>query len=382
MKEQKFMERALQLALKAKGNTSPNPLVGAVLVKEGTIIGEGYHRKAGTAHAEVVALQEAGQEAVDATLYVTLEPCSHFGRTAPCTDAIIAAGVKSVSMAMLDPNPQVAGKGLDKLKQQGIDVHVGLMAQEAARINQPFLTWITAKRPQVLAKWAMTLDGKIATVQGDSKWISSPASRQQVHQWRQERDAILVGIGTVLADDPELTTRIADFDLTFPRQEQKHPLRVILDSQARTPLQARLLHGPGKTLIAVTDKAPVERIKALEEKGAEVWICPFDEAGKIDVAYLLQRLGRAGITSLLVEGGAAVHGAFFQAKMVDQLAVFIAPKIVGGAQAPSPVGGMGLEQMAQAWQLSQWQGRRSGEDWLLEGTLQEVGPCLPESLKS
>ncbi|KAB2954465.1 bifunctional diaminohydroxyphosphoribosylaminopyrimidine deaminase/5-amino-6-(5-phosphoribosylamino)uracil reductase RibD [Heliorestis acidaminivorans] len=371
-----FMQRAIELALRGKGKTSPNPLVGAVIVKDGQIVGEGYHQKAGTAHAEIHALAQANEEARGSTLYVTLEPCSHYGRTPPCTEAILKAGVKKVVMAMLDPNPQVAGKGMEKLRHEGVEVQVGLLSQETAEINQPFLTWITAQRPHVLAKWAMTVDGKIATLSGDSRWISCPTSRQLVHQWRQDKDAILVGIGTVLADDPQLTTRLADFDPTFDQSEQRHPLRVILDSKGRTPLTAKVLKAEGKTLIAVTEQAPLEKVKALEAIGATVWLCPQNEKGRIDLPSLMARLGQAGITSLLVEGGSSVHGAFLEDKLVDQIAVFIAPKLVGGATAPSPVGGGGVELMSQAWLVKRWRGQPSGEDYLLEGTLREVIPCL------
>ncbi|MZP29056.1 bifunctional diaminohydroxyphosphoribosylaminopyrimidine deaminase/5-amino-6-(5-phosphoribosylamino)uracil reductase RibD [Heliobacterium undosum] len=367
-----FMSRALELAALALGRTSPNPVVGSVIVKDGRVIGEGYHRKAGTPHAEVHALRQAGEAACGGTLYVTLEPCNHHGRTPPCTEAIIAAGISRVVAAVPDPNPQVAGQGFSRLREAGIEVDVGVMADEAIAINQPFFTWMTRKRPWVLLKWAMTADGKIAAASGDSRWVSSPASRHKVHEWRNRLDAILVGIGTVLADDPQLTVRLAETDC-------RNPIRVIVDSKARTPLTAKVLSPEAKTIIAVTEAAPAEQVAALEQAGAKVLRCLADAGGRVDLSNLLNQLACDGVTSLLVEGGARIHGAFLDGNLADRAAIFLAPKIVGGEGAPSPVGGTGAAMMAEARRLQRCVMTPVGDDWLLEGVLQEVRPCLPES---
>ncbi|MZP43568.1 bifunctional diaminohydroxyphosphoribosylaminopyrimidine deaminase/5-amino-6-(5-phosphoribosylamino)uracil reductase RibD [Heliobacterium gestii] len=387
IEDQAFMGRALELAALALGRTSPNPVVGSVITQGGRIVGEGYHQKAGTPHAEVHALRQAGEAARGGTLYVTLEPCNHHGRTPPCTEAIIAAGVTRVVAAVPDPNPQVAGTGFARLREAGIEVEVGVMADAATAINQSFFTWVTRKRPWVLLKWAMTADGKIAAASGDSRWVSGAAARGKVHEWRQRLDAILVGIGTVLADDPQLTVRLSEradsndgpVEAAGKASLRRNPLRVIVDSAARTPVTAKVLSPEAKTIIAVTEAAPGERVSALEQAGASVLSCPADVAGRVDLTYLLNRLACDGVTSLLVEGGACVHGAFLDANLADQVAVFLAPKIVGGEGAPSPVGGTGAALMAGARPLQKCAMTPVGDDWLLEGVLQEVRPCLPES---
>ncbi|MTV47642.1 bifunctional diaminohydroxyphosphoribosylaminopyrimidine deaminase/5-amino-6-(5-phosphoribosylamino)uracil reductase RibD [Heliobacillus mobilis] len=373
--EKQYMARALELASLARGRTSPNPVVGCVIVKDGQVVGEGYHEKAGTPHAEVHALRQAGDKAQGATLYVTLEPCSHYGRTPPCVEAVIAAGIGRVVAAVPDPNPKVAGRGFRRLQEAGIPVDVGILAEEAAAINQPFFTWVTRGRPWVLLKWAMTLDGKIATATGDSRWISGPDSRRVVHQWRNIYDAVLVGIGTLLADDPELSVRLPE----SKEGTYRNPVRIIVDSQARTPLTAKILSSEAPTIIATSERAPSERIEALEKAGAVVLPCPTNAQGKVDLPALLKKLADRGFTSLLVEGGAQIHGSFLAQDLVDQVAVFVAPKVVGGDGAPSPVGGTGVSLMKDARVLQHSTFRPLGDDWLLQGTLQEVRPCLPES---
>ncbi len=334
------MGEALRLAKNALGRTSPNPLVGAVVVREGRVVGAGWHRKAGTPHAEVHALAMAGELARGATVYVTLEPCSHHGRTGPCAEALVRAGVSRVVIGMQDPNPLVAGRGIDILRQAGIAVECGVLEPEVRALNEVFLKWIQQREPFVVLKTAMTLDGKITTSTGDSQWITNEASRQRSHELRDIYDAILVGIGTVLADDPSLTARL-------PHGLGKNPLRVILDSQARTPLQSKVVtDGQAPTIIAVTAAAPADRVRALEAAGAEV--LQVNEGPRVDVKKLLQLLGEREISSIFVEGGAGVNGSFLQAGLVDRVYAFIAPKLVGGEKARTPVGGAGIPALADA----------------------------------
>ena len=338
-----YMRRALELAARARGRTSPNPMVGAVLVKDGRIVGEGFHPRAGEPHAEIFALRQAGEAARGATLYVTLEPCCHYGRTPPCTQAIIAAGVAEVHMAMLDPNPRVAGKGKAELEAAGIRTVVGECEEEARTLNEAFVHWITTGRPFVVAKFAMSLDGKIATRTGDARWISSPEARRRVHELRDQVDAILVGAGTVIADNPQLTTRLDKPDV-------RHPLRVILDSRGRIPLHARVFQPdlPGQTLVATTEASPPAYRDALQARGVEVLVLPADADGRVDLDALLVALGQREVTSLLVEGGSTVLGAFFARGRVNKVLAFIAPLILGGERAPSPVGGTGVARVAEA----------------------------------
>lgn len=362
------MQRALELAKRARGRTSPNPLVGAVLVKDGTVVGEGYHHNAGGAHAEINALRDAGDRARGATLYVTLEPCCHYGRTPPCTHALIEAGINEVHMAMLDPNPRVAGQGRDELEHAGIRTVVGEEAQAARVLNETYIHWIQTDRPFVLAKFAMSLDGKIATHTGDARWISAPASRRYTHHLRDELDAILVGVDTVIADDPRLTTRLEKDDV-------RHPLRVVLDSCGRTPLDATLLNSaqPGRTLIATTDAMPTETRRSLEGGSTEVIVVPTDTDGRVDLPALLDHLGAREITSVLVEGGSTVLGSFFRLRLVDKVVAFVAPMIIGGAAAPTPVGGAGADRIADASQLSDLSIQRLETDLLVTGYPEDTG---------
>ncbi|WP_346354536.1 bifunctional diaminohydroxyphosphoribosylaminopyrimidine deaminase/5-amino-6-(5-phosphoribosylamino)uracil reductase RibD [Azotosporobacter soli] len=355
-----FMHLALQLAKLAEGRTTPNPLVGAVIVKEGRVVGQGWHRKAGTAHAEIHALRQAGDLARGADIYVTLEPCSHRGRTGPCAKALAEAGVKRVFVAMLDPNPLVAGKGLAYLRQAGIEVVEGVLAAEAARQNIVFLKWISTGLPFVSLKTAMSLDGKVAAKTGHSQWITGSAARERVHHLRDCHDAILTGIGTVLKDDPQLTTRLP--------QGGKNPLRVIVDSHAQTPLTAKVVCDDlAQTIIAVTEAAPPERIEALRQAGVEVWLIKADTAGRIDLRALLQQLGKAQISSLLLEGGSRLNASFWADNLVDRVYWFIAPKVIGGDAAPGPIGGVGLERVPDMAELEEVEIEKIADDILISG---------------
>ncbi len=358
----RYMEQALALAARARGRTSPNPLVGAVIVRDGHVVGQGYHQSAGTPHAEVHALQAAGALARGATLYVNLEPCSHHGRTPPCTEALIAAGIAAVHMAMLDPNPRVNGQGRARLEESGIRTFVGECEQEARDLNEAFITYITAGRPFVIAKYAASLDGKIATRSGESRWISGPPARQWAHELRDAVDAILVGTDTILADDPLLTTR-------RPGREVHHPLRVVLDSRGRVPLKAHVFDPtlPGKTLVAATAAFPAPRRAALSARGVEVLILPADGQGRVDLAALLAELGRREVTSLLVEGGGIVLGSFFRAGLVDKVLALLAPLIIGGHEAPGAVGGTGFAHLQEATRLERVRVEKVGEDLLVSG---------------
>ena len=353
------MQQALQIAAYAAGRTSPNPLVGAVIVKDGRVVGQGWHRKAGTEHAEIHALRQAGELAAGATIYVTLEPCSHYGRTGPCSKALIDARIKRVVIAMLDPNPLVAGKGVAMLKAAGIEVETGLLQEQAERLNEVFLKWIMTKMPFAVMKTAMTLDGKIATAAGNSKWISNEVSRRRVHELRDVYDGILVGIGTVLADDPALTTRLAS-------KSGKNPLRIVVDSRARTPLTARVVtDGQAETLIAVTAAAEAAKVEALRQAGVEVLVV--NDGQQVDLKQLFCLLGERGVCSIFVEGGARINYSLLKAGLVDKVYSFIAPKMVGGSSAPGPVGGDGVETLDQAFLLEDVETELLAGDILVSG---------------
>ena len=362
-----FMQRALSLAQLARGRTSPNPMVGAVIVKDGRIVGEGYHHRAGEPHAEIHALRQAGEAARGATLYVNLEPCSHYGRTPPCTQAIIAAGIAEVHMAMLDPNPLVNGRGRDQLEAAGIRTYVGEREAEARELNEAFIKYITTGRPFVTAKFAMSLDGKIATHTGEARWITGPKARRWVHQLRDVTDAIMVGVNTVLADDPRLTTRLDDGK---EGREVHHPLRVIVDSRGRIPLTAKVLAAdtPGRTLIATTEAMPPDRRKALERLGAQVLVLPAHvRGGRVSLPHLLDALGKREVTSLLVEGGGTLLASFFEQRLVDKVLAFVAPLIIGGQGAPTPVAGQGVARLSQSLRLERVRVEKVGTDVLISG---------------
>jgi diaminohydroxyphosphoribosylaminopyrimidine deaminase/5-amino-6-(5-phosphoribosylamino)uracil reductase len=341
--DETWMRRALELAERGRGAVEPNPLVGAVVVADGKSIGEGWHRKYGEAHAEVNALAEAGAAARGATLYVTLEPCCHHGKTPPCTDEVLRAGIRHVVAAMSDPFPQVAGKGAEALRAAGVAVDVRVCESAARRLNAPYLKLLTTGLPYVHAKWAMTLDGKIATRAGDSKWISNEASRRVVHQLRGRMDAIVVGIETVLADDPQLTARPPG---------SRTATRIILDNKLRLPLDNQLVRTARETptLVATTDPG---RGADLEARGVEVLRLPGGEH-KDSVSALLRELGRRRFTNILVEGGGGVLGSFLDARAIDECHIFVAPKLLGGAAALTPMAGQGMATIAEALPLAEW----------------------------
>lgn len=351
------MARALELARAALGRTSPNPTVGAVVVKDGEVVGEGFHPGAGGPHAEVVALRQAGERARGATLYVTLEPCSHYGRTPPCVDEIIRAGVAMVRYAMDDPDPQ-AGGGRAKLEAAGVRVVAGEREAEARRLNEAYIKHRTTGLPFVIAKFAASLDGKIAAVAGDSRWISGPEARDWAQALRSQVDAILVGAGTVIMDDPLLTARPGGETV------ERQPLRVVVDSTGRTPAAARTL-GPG-AMVAATDQAPAPWREQVRERGAEVLVLPTGPDGRVLLRPLLETLGRRGILSLLVEGGGVILGSFVDAGLVDKVHAVIAPVIIGGP-ARMAVEGRGATRMTQALRLRDVTVERLGEDVLITG---------------
>jgi diaminohydroxyphosphoribosylaminopyrimidine deaminase/5-amino-6-(5-phosphoribosylamino)uracil reductase len=357
-----YMQQALSLAKLALGHASPNPAVGAVIVKKGVVVGEGYTQPPGSAHAEVVALQQAGEKAREATMYVTLEPCCHYGRTPPCTQAIIAAGIAEVHLSIIDPNPLVCGRGKAELEKAGIRTFLGEHNEEARGINESYIKFITSGLPFVLAKFAMSLDGKIATKTGDSRWISGEESRRYVQCLRHQMDAIMVGVNTIIADDPQLTARAG----REGGQAEKQPLRIIVDSKGRTLSTARVLHMPGKTLIAVAREIEPAKAKALTQAGAEILRLPSKDR-RVDLVELLRVLGKREVTSLLVEGGATLFGSLFEQDLVDKLLVFIAPIIIGGGEAKSSVGGKGVEKVAQAMSLTRVKVEKLGDDVLISG---------------
>jgi diaminohydroxyphosphoribosylaminopyrimidine deaminase/5-amino-6-(5-phosphoribosylamino)uracil reductase len=363
--DHRWMGEALARAGQMRGLTSPNPMVGAVVVRAGRMVGHGAHERAGAPHAEAVALAGAGPHARDATLYVTLEPCTHSGRTPPCVPAVVAAGVRRVVIAVRDPNARVAGGGVEALRSAGIDVVVGCRAEEARELNRVFFTAMTRLRPHVTLKCAMTLDGKIAAVDRRSRWITGEPARREAHRMRSEADAVVVGIGTALADDPALTVRREG---VWPRE----PLRVVVDSQARLPPTARLIDvgSPARAVLATTDTADGARVDALARRGLTVLRCKSDDRGRVDLRDLCERLYAMDVIGVLVEGGAALGAGFLEAGLVDRVAFFIAPKILGGVAAPTAVGGPG-RLLATAVRVTAVEVRAVGEDWLFEGAVSE-----------
>ncbi len=361
------MAQALRLAAKGLGRTSPNPMVGALVVSKGAIIGQGYHRRAGGPHAEVLALRQAGSRARGATLYVTLEPCSHTcKRTPPCTPLIIQSGLRRVVVAMTDPNPRVRGRGISRLRRSGILVEVGCGRVEAEALNQYYCHWMRTGRPFVILKAAMTLDGKIATATGESKWITGEEARRHVHALRRQVDAILVGVKTAVQDDPSLTARLPG---SSPRLAVRQPLRVVVDNRLRLPLTARVLANleSAKTLVATTGLAPVKKRRRLEVRGAEVWVLP-ERQGRVSLSHLLSRLGTRQITSLLIEGGSEVNASFLRASLVDHVMLYVSPRVLGGQDAKSLIGGRGPRHLAQATMLHDLRIQRINGDLLIEGT--------------
>jgi diaminohydroxyphosphoribosylaminopyrimidine deaminase/5-amino-6-(5-phosphoribosylamino)uracil reductase len=354
------MRMALRLAEKARGRTSPNPMVGAVVVKNGKVISCGYHKKAGEPHAEAIALMKAGKVARGATLYVTLEPCSHTNkRTPPCTPLVMQSGVKRVVVAMIDPNPHVSGGGIKALRKAGIDVQTGVLEADSKKLNEAFIKHVTTGLPFVTLKIAQTLDGRIATATGESKWITGEAAREEGHRLRDQHDAILVGINTVLKDNPSLTTRI-------PRG--RDPLRVIVDSKLRIPLTAKVLtqRSTAKTFIATLDSMPKDRLGALLDAGAEILIVK-EKNGQVDLKQLMRMLGSFGVTSVLIEGGSTVNASALQAGIVDKVVMFEAPVLMTGADSLCSVGGKSPARLSKAVRLHRVTSQWVGQDLMLEG---------------
>lgn len=358
----KFMKEALRLALRGQGWVSPNPMVGAIVVKNGKITGKGWHRQFGGPHAEIFALKNSGAVSKGATLYCTLEPCAHSGKTPPCVESLIQAGIKTVVLGASDPNP-TAGGGAKRLQAAGIEVITGICELECKRLNAHFFKSVMTGLPLVSVKWAMTADGKIATACGDSKWVSSDESRSFGHVLRSQHDAILIGMGTLLADGPLLTCRHAT------QRNVRQPLRVILDSQARTPLNAPIWSAKngGPVTIACSASAPASRRKALQKIGADLIICSGIGKGRLPIREVLSALTRRGVLSVLVEGGSNVLGSFVDAGLVDRAYVFIAPKILGGSKSMTAVGGKGVNRIADALALQSVKIQQLGPDILISG---------------
>lgn len=357
--DEKYMRLAMQLAGNAIGRTSPNPLVGAVIVKDNRVVGCGWHRKAGTPHAEVHALNQAGELAQSADVYVTLEPCAHYGKTPPCAKALVEAKVKNVYGGLLDVNPKVAGKGFKILEDAGIHVEYGFLQDELRKQNEVFFKWIEHKKPFVVLKAAMTLDGKIATATGQSKWITNETSRAYGYKLRDIYDGIMVGINTVIEDNPMLTARV---------DGGKNPIRIVVDSSLKIDINANVVQDKSaKTIIATTDKADKDKILKLQAQDVDVIVVDKDKNDKVDIEKLLDILGQQNICSILVEGGATLSGSFVAKKLVDKVDFFIAPKIVGGKEAKTPVAGTGILNLQEALALKDIQIEKLEEDILIIG---------------
>lgn len=365
--DKRYMRVALSLAGKAQGMTSPNPSVGAVIVRGGRIVGKGYHKRCGLPHAEPVALKDAGRAARGATMYVTLEPCDHFGRTPPCTDAIIGSGIKRVVIAMKDPNPFTDGRGIKKLRAHGIKTTLGVLRDEAAAINRPFIKCMTKKMPYVTVKLAQSIDGKIATRTGDSKWITSDDSRAFVQKLRRSADAVMVGVNTVIRDDPAL----------LPRQVRRRPgkpVRIVVDSRLRTPLDSRIMRSvrDAAVLIVTTDKVSARKAAAYVIKGASVLFAK-SKGGMVDLKDMMRKIAKMRITDVLVEGGGELAAGLVDERLADRFIFFIAPKIIGGRSAVTSVEGRGIGMVKKAFPLADLKIRRFAEDIMIEAE----APCLP-----
>lgn len=357
--DEKYMRLAMQLAGNAIGRTSPNPLVGAVIVKDNRVVGCGWHRKAGTPHAEVHALNQAGELAQGADVYVTLEPCAHYGKTPPCAKALVEAKVKNVYGGLLDVNPKVAGKGFKILEDAGIHVEYGFLQDELRKQNEVFFKWIEHKKPFVVLKAAMTLDGKIATATGQSKWITNETSRAYGYKLRDIYDGIMVGINTVIEDNPMLTARV---------DGGKNPIRIVVDSSLKIDINANVVQDKSaKTIVATTDKADKDKILKLQAQDVDVIVVDKDKNDKVDIEKLLDILGQQNICSILVEGGATLSGSFVAKKLVDKVYFFIAPKIIGGKEAKTPVAGTGILNLQEALALKDIQIEKLEEDILIIG---------------
>lgn len=356
--DERYMRLALSLARKGAGRTSPNPMVGAVLVRGRKIIATGYHRRAGEDHAEIIALKRAGKKARGATLYINLEPCSHYGRTPPCTTSLIHAGIKRVVVGMVDPNPSVSGSGIRKLRRAGITVHVGLLEAECRKLNEAFRKYITRHSPFVILKLAASLDGKIATSTGDSQWITGTASRAYAHRLRNQVDAVVVGVETVISDNPKLTCRI---------RGGRNPYRVVLDSRLRIPLKAHLLHckDPDKTIVVTGIRSALKKKKIIRNYGAQVWTFP-PRKGMIPFTSILKRLGQMGLLSVMIEGGAITASRALKEKVVDKVLFFYAPKIIGG-EGKNMIEALGITKISQSRKVKDVEVKRLGNDLMVSG---------------
>jgi len=359
------MRLALHLAKRGMGRTNPNPMVGAVVVKGKAIVGRGYHHRAGEPHAEVLALQQAGEKARGATLYLNLEPCDHFGKTPPCTRAILDAGIGRVVAGMKDPNPLVSGRGIRRLKSAGIKADVGILEEQCRELNAPFCKHITNQTPFVTLKAAISLDGKVATKSGDSRWVSGEVSRAYVHRSRSAVDAVMVGIGTVLQDDPLLNVRLPGV------KNARHPLRIIVDSRLRIPFHSQIVRTAGKyrTLVATTRAASTTKIERLKRIPVEVMVVKSDADGRVNLKILMKELGRRRVLSILLEGGPTLNASALRDKVVDRVLLFVAPRIIGGEKAPGMVGGEGSSRIKDAQPIKILRIKRAGADLMIEGAL-------------
>jgi diaminohydroxyphosphoribosylaminopyrimidine deaminase/5-amino-6-(5-phosphoribosylamino)uracil reductase len=352
------------LAEKGRGKTSPNPMVGAVLVKRGKVVGQGYHARAGEPHAEIVAIKNAAEKAKGATLYLNLEPCTHYGKTPPCVPAVIEAGVRKVVVGIEDPNPLVKGRGVVLLKQAGVDVKIGILERECYRLNEAFCKYIVKHEPFIILKVAATLDGKLATREGESQWITGETSRRFVHRLRDQVDGVVVGIGTVLKDDPMLTARI---------RGGRDPYRIVFDSRLRIPENSKLIdRSPSKTIVATTEMASRDKIERLQKKGVRIIISD-SKSGKVDLKSSLIELGEMGMMSLLVEGGGQINGSFLDQGLIDKIFLFLSPKLIGDPLAPGIFSGVGFASLKETISIKDLKVRRIGEDILLEGYPEKFG---------
>lgn len=351
----KYMDLAIKLAEKGKGLTSPNPMVGCIIVKRGRIVGKGWHKKAGTEHAEVLAIQDAGKKSINSTMYVSLEPCSHWGRTPPCTERIVEAGVREVIIGMKDPNPLV--DGFRELKFRGLKTKIGILEKEARKLNEAYIKYMRTKRPFAIIKVAMSADGRIATKTGDSKYITSKEARAYVHQLRTEVDAVMVGLNTVLRDNPELTPRLA---------KGKDPMKIVVDTQLKIPKNCNLMKNPVKLMIATTNKAPKNEIKKLQQKGVSIIIAK-SKKGMVDLQDLMKQLGKHEITSVMIEGGSELNSSAIKDRMVDKILIFTAPKLIGNGHGA--IGNLGVNKIDRAINLKNPVAKKIGNDILIEGYL-------------
>ena len=351
----KYMDLTIRLAEKGRGLTSPNPMVGCIIVKRGRIVGKGFHKKAGTEHAEVLAIQDAGKKAINSTMYVNLEPCSHWGRTPPCTERIVEAGVREVIIGMEDPNPLV--EGFRELKFRGLKTKIGILEKEAKNLNEAYIRYMKTKRPFVIIKVAMSADGRIATKTGDSKYITSKEARTYVHQLRSEVDAVMVGLNTVLRDNPELTPRLV---------KGKDPMKIVVDSSLKIPKNCNLMKNPAKLIIAVTNKASKNGIKKMQQKGVTI-IDTKSRMGMVDLQDLMKQLGKHEITSVMIEGGSELNSSAIKAGVVDKILIFTAPKIIGNGLGA--IGNLGINKIDRAINLKNSVAKKIGKDILIEGYL-------------